>query len=44
MISFVMVERTVRFEVNTTAMATAGLRADSRLLAVARRSKRNQSK
>lgn len=39
MISFVIVDQKVRFEINTAALDAVGLRADSRLLAVARRVK-----
>jgi hypothetical protein len=39
MINFVVMDQKVRFEINTAALDAAGLRADSRLLAVARRVK-----
>ena len=39
MINFVIVDQKVRFEINTVALESAGLHADSRLLAVARRVK-----
>ncbi len=37
MINFLIVDQKVRFEINTAALESVGLRADSRLLAVARR-------